>query len=539
MTAPEPGEASSTDPGAGFPRLLGAYVLLGRLSEGGMGRVYLALSRQDGNEQLCVIKRFGNPGAHLTARQTRENRQRFRREAKIAMAILHPSVARAFRYVDDGAQPYIVQEFVYGLTLEHLGAAMAKQDEHFSPALAAYVVGQMARALDYLHEFRHVGLVHRDLSPSNVMISHLGEVKVIDFGIAKATLVDATLTKPHVLIGKPGWIAPEVIAGQKPDRRADLFALGLLLWYLLAGRRPDERESAVPHLPAPSTFNLSLPPGMDDLVMKAIDQNPDRRFQTARAFLESVVPFMPASDRGPADLAELIKRFHPTLARQFFAQALRSGRRLLERAQEPRAPRWHRLAWLGLPVLAVLALSRITQRLPPHGPPARPAQLAPPRVSRSAPPEVATAVPGAWPAAAPRPGSALALPAAPLIANPTPAVPHSRAPAAPAAPAFPPPSEVKPPPPRRLTPPPDSTLAPSLLASAIQAFARGEADRALRLARASAKRRPSPEAFLLTGRILFQTEPEQARAALQNALRLSPDDPDADRLLAVLNARMP
>ena len=68
---------------------------------------------------------------------------------------------------------------------------------------------------------------------------------------------------------------------------------------------------------------------------------------------------------------------------------------------------------------------------------------------------------------------------------------------------------------------------------------RGEADRALRLARASAKRRPSPEAFLLTGRILFQTEPEQARAALQNALRLSPDDPDADRLLAVLNARMP
>lgn len=525
MIAQEAAESSSDE--SEFPRRLGRYVLVCHLGEGGMGRVYLALSKTGRKEKLLVIKRFGNPRSHFTEQEIDENKHRFRREAQITVALAHPCIARTFDSVDQGARAYLVQEFVDGMTLEYLNASMTSENDRFPIPVAAYVVGQVARALDYLHDFRGLGLIHRDITPSNVMLSKDGEVKVIDFGIAKATESADVLTKPNILIGKPIWTAPEVLAGRRPDRRADLYSLGLLFWSMLAGRTPNGQPAAADSLPHATTFNLDLPQALNNVVVTAIAKDPNERFQTAREFLEAVAPFMPGRSRGAIDLASLVTRYQPVLEKQFLAEVVSRGRPLLASvAIDTRPRRRSRLiSILVLPVVGALGVGIIFMKKPSL--PVRQALLSRPP-GPVAPPPIASE---SQPVVPPDDLSRVAAEAVPVPARPAKPPAGLRT-----AHLHPNPAANIPLPP---SPKPAGRSAEDLLDQAVEALSRGDSTRALALARASGSAHPSADAYILIGRILFETDPAAAAAALETAVRLAPGNRDANRLLGAIKQRLP
>ena len=532
-----------------FPRLFGSYVLVSHLGDGGMGRVYLALTRTAGSERLCVVKRFGNPRARFTPDQVQENKERFRREALLTMKLDHPSIARTFTWVHRDDQSFLVQEFIRGMTVEYLVSRMADADEHLPIPLVAHIVAEIARALEYLHQFRGWGLVHRDLTASNVMFSLSGNVKVIDFGIAKATLADdANLTRPNIIVGKPLWTAPEVVEGQHPDRRADLYALGLLFWCLVTGRNPehelaDDSTLSVGSttLPPPSTFNPETSKYIDELVRKASDRNPERRFQTAKEFLDAVAPLVPAAYQGQHELAATLSRYQPALQDKFFTEVVGRARPLLDKIAPEPTKRRKLLPLLVVPaiiasiVAAVATYShfRLSARAPAASPPA-------PSSTSPTTPFVIHPNPAPPPVPGPSASSSKEMPAERTAPTPTisPTPPAGRVRSRP--PRVEPELDTtrrtrprdEPPEQSQTTLPATGTeAAQSLLDSAFVATTRHELPKALSLARASIRAQPTTDGYLLLGRLLLASDPAGARAALEAALRLSPGNSEAKSLL--------
>ncbi len=160
-----------------FPQRWGAYVLIRPLGSGGMGSVFLALTGRAGNDKLCVVKRL-----NADTLSDGERLRRFRREADIARTLSHGAIAQTLAVDDHEGEPFIAQEFVAGRTLTQLGATALGMGERIPQTVAAYVAREVARALAYAHR---LGIVHRDIAPDNVMVSFDGEVRLIDFGIAR------------------------------------------------------------------------------------------------------------------------------------------------------------------------------------------------------------------------------------------------------------------------------------------------------------------------------------------------------------------
>jgi serine/threonine-protein kinase len=514
---------------APFPRYFGPHVLINRLGEGGMGRVYLALERTKQGTRLCVIKKFGNPHAFLvtfTPAQIEENKERFRREAEISMALSHPSIARTFSSVQDGARSYLVQEFVRGMTLEFVMSRANMPGDHFTVPLAAYIVAQLAGALDYVHSFRGVGLIHRDLSGSNVMFTNDGEVKIIDFGIAKTTLLDDGLTRPNVVVGKQLWTAPEVVAGANPDHRTDLYALGLLFWYLLTSKDPTSRLASSGELPPPSSVVAECPTEVDAIVRKAADPRPDRRYQSAGELLAAVTPLIPAGYRGKDALAEQMVRYRSPFSEKCLDEFIAEARVFME-STTPKAP-WiarHKRLALALGALAVLVALGVSlslhhvrpgqERIPVAPPPPPRSVEQPSAAIQPAPTAKAAKAPAAAQGATTRPSAS----AAPTV---------QKTASAPANPAH----ETAP----RLSVREQS--ADELLASAQDAFDRSNVSRALSLARLAAERGAGAEAFVLIGGCLVvKKDYAGTQEALEHALRLSPDNAEAKRGLEKLRRR--
>jgi serine/threonine protein kinase len=520
MAPSSPDDSSSGE--TKFPRRFGPYVLVTHLGEGGMGRVYLGLRNADGGEQLCVIKRFGNPRAQYSPDQILENQERFRREAEITMALDHPCIARTFNSVHEGSQPYLVQEFVKGKTLESLTSCLTNGKEHYAIPLAVHIVSQIAHALAYVHDFRSLGLVHRDLTPTNVMFADSGEVKVIDFGIAKATLLDDSLTQPHIVVGKPLWTAPEVVTGDKPDRRADLYALGLLFWHLLTGHDPTGYlAKVIAPLPPPSKFNPEVPTQLDGIVAKAVQVDPNRRFQTAADLLGVVSPLVPAGYQGSKELAHQLFRFRSPLADEGFADDIARARPLLEQAEPSRA-RLKMVLALLLSIAAMVALGfPLVRRFPRyHAEQPAPAQTAEPVAG----PQPPTALPEPPPEPAHQPSAA---PPAPLPPHPaTQPVYSAVSPRAKAA------RESKP------QPAAPQQTADELLVSALDSFDRSDIAKALSLARLAAERGAGAQAFvLISGCLYLKKDYSGAKEALEHALRLAPDNAEAKRGLEKIRRR--
>jgi hypothetical protein len=243
------------------------------LGHGGMARVHRGLDRQLGRQ--VAIKVLAPPFD-----RDREFVERFQREARAAAGLSHPNIVAVFDSGSDDGTQYIVTELVEGETL----ADRLRRDGPMPQAEAVAVAADIARALAAAHER---GLIHRDIKPGNVMLPPDGRVKVVDFGIARAAGSD-TLTNTGVVLGSTAYLSPEQASGQPADERADLYALGCVLYEMLTGRVPFSADTPIATMyrhvneepPPPSTF-APIPSELEDIVMRALEKDPKRRFASA------------------------------------------------------------------------------------------------------------------------------------------------------------------------------------------------------------------------------------------------------------------
>jgi serine/threonine protein kinase len=211
------------------PRTVGSFTIERELGAGGMGLVLLG--RHSTLDRLAVLKRLR---PELSASE--ELVERFAREARAAAAVHHQNVVAVYDWIGQRGEHYIAQEYVDGVDL---GAALA-QCGRFPWRVAALVALELARGLEAIHAR---GTVHRDLKPANVLLGRGGEVKIADFGIAIEAASDG-LTRPGTTLGTPPYMAPEQLLGERADARSDLFALGVVLYEMLAGKPPHREAGA-------------------------------------------------------------------------------------------------------------------------------------------------------------------------------------------------------------------------------------------------------------------------------------------------------
>src|SRR6058998_2213005 len=263
------------------PRRLGGRYELGQvLGRGGMAEVYLAHDTRLGRTVAVKTLR-----AYLARDPSFQ--ARFRREAQSAASLNHPAIVAVYDtgedYVDGVSIPYIVMEYVDGSTLRELLHSGRK----LLPERSLEMTIGILQALEYSHRN---GIVHRDIKPANVMLTRTGQVKVMDFGIARA-MGDAgmTMTQTAAVIGTAQYLSPEQAKGEQVDARSDLYSAGCLLYELLTGRPPFVGDSPVSvayqHVreePAPpSSVDREIPPEVDAITLKALAKRVDERYQSA------------------------------------------------------------------------------------------------------------------------------------------------------------------------------------------------------------------------------------------------------------------
>jgi eukaryotic-like serine/threonine-protein kinase len=273
----------------GAGRRLGRYELLTPIGEGGMGRVWAArMEGTRGFRKIVAIKALSS-----TAVNDPKFEQMLFSEAHLASQIRHRHVVEILDLGEEQGVVFIVMEWVDGESLHRLVHGGGRGDP-LPPEIAARIVADAASGLHAAHELcdeqgRHVGLVHRDVSPQNILIARDGTVKVVDFGIAKALGLASGATRTRELKGKISYMAPELVRSQPLDRRSDVFSLGVVLFEVLAGQRPfvADHEVAILQLiafgdaPRLSTQVPDCPPELEDIVANALARDPADRFQTA------------------------------------------------------------------------------------------------------------------------------------------------------------------------------------------------------------------------------------------------------------------
>src|ERR1044071_9455467 len=255
------------------PRRFGPYVLLKPLARGGMGALYLALSGPEDSAKLVVIKTV------LPHLADKEYLQRFGEGAQVVVRLSPGNLVPVFDSGQADGEIYLAMDFVEGRDLRATWNRCAKKGIAFPIDVAVHIVKELARGLHYAHSFGSLKLVHRDVSPPNVLLSYSGEVKVTDFGLASSTL-KMEKTAPGSIDGKVSYMAPEQARGEPLDGRTDLYAAGIILWELLTGRQlfPPGKEQpqdllkrarnpvAVP----PSQRAPRVPPALDAICLKAL-----------------------------------------------------------------------------------------------------------------------------------------------------------------------------------------------------------------------------------------------------------------------------
>jgi serine/threonine protein kinase len=281
-----------------------------------MAEVYLALSGElSGYRTLVVVKRIL---PHLAENQ--DFIRMFLDEARIAALLDHPNVVRIIEVGHDGDEYFLVMELVQGKPLSAIARKAVKENDPLTPAHAAYIVAQAANGLGYAHnlvdaEGRPLGVVHRDVSPQNILVSFEGAVKVIDFGIARA-LGRVSHTNPGGLKGKIEYMSPEQASSEEVDRRADVFALGVVLWESLTGKHLFRRETelatmrAIVDEPIPPASDVTpVAPELDAIVTRALQKRREDRFQTAQEMALALERYAFASEGfSPLQLAAYLKQ---------------------------------------------------------------------------------------------------------------------------------------------------------------------------------------------------------------------------------------
>ena len=280
-----------------------------------MAEVYLALSGElTGFRTLVVVKRIL---PHLVS--NREFIRMFFDEARIVALLDHPNIVRLIEIGQDGDEFFLAMDLIRGKPLSALMRKAIKEGSPLSQAQSAYLVAQAANGLGHAHTLLDAGglplnVVHRDVSPQNILVSYEGAVKLIDFGVARA-MGRVSETKPGGLKGKIHYMAPEQASSGRVDRRSDVFALGVVLWEAVVGHRPFRRETDLETLravvdepvPPPSKF-VKISARLESIIMRAVERKPDERFQTAQEMALALERYAYASPEfNPAQIATSMK----------------------------------------------------------------------------------------------------------------------------------------------------------------------------------------------------------------------------------------
>jgi serine/threonine-protein kinase len=276
---------------------IGRYEIVRKIATGGMAELFLArFVGPGGFEKRCALKRI-LPQFAADQVFTRM----FLNEARVTAMFDHPNLVQIFELgQDDHGQFYIAMELVNGLNLRQLNLMCAEKGILIPPELAAYMVSQALDGLEYAHNFKDpagqpLNLVHRDISPQNILVSYEGAVKLVDFGIVKGSSISGE-TQAGMLKGKVAYMSPEQASGEAIDRRSDLFSLGVCFYELVVGERPFQGaneimtlKSILEEAPLPVTsFVPDCPIGLERSIYKSLEKNPADRFRTAREFQTSV-----------------------------------------------------------------------------------------------------------------------------------------------------------------------------------------------------------------------------------------------------------
>jgi beta-lactam-binding protein with PASTA domain/predicted Ser/Thr protein kinase len=265
--------------------LAGRYELDGVLGHGGMAEVFLGTDRVLGRRIAIKVlsDRFARDGSFVA---------RFRREAQSAAALNHPNVVSVFDTGSDDGTHFIVMEYVRGKTLSEV----IRADAPLMPERAAEIAQGVAQALAFAHRG---GIIHRDVKPGNIMLTPTGDVKVMDFGIARATASES-LTQTATVLGTATYFSPEQAQGEPVDARSDIYSLGIVLYEMLTSQPPFAGDSAVTiaykHVREdpvpPRQLNSDVPAGLDAIVMKCLAKNPANRYQTVEELLQDLERFL-------------------------------------------------------------------------------------------------------------------------------------------------------------------------------------------------------------------------------------------------------
>jgi len=276
-----PGEPSGTR--------LGKYQLLRRIATGGMAEIFLARAQaMHGFEKQVVLKRI------LPQHASSDDFIRmFLAEARLAATLHHPNIVQVYDIGEEAGAYFFTMEYIQGEDLRRLVRAARRKQTPIPLAHILHIIMGMAGGLHHAHEKigtdgLPLGIVHRDVSPSNVLVTYEGDVKVVDFGIAKAAAAQNS-TIAGTLKGKIPYMSPEQCRGELVDRRSDIFSIGTLLWELTTGKRlfAGENEFAILNrvakadVPPPSSVRPEYPPELEAIVMRALSVDPENRYPTA------------------------------------------------------------------------------------------------------------------------------------------------------------------------------------------------------------------------------------------------------------------
>jgi serine/threonine-protein kinase len=312
-------------------RRFGPYLILQLSGAGGMGRVDIVLwSRPGGFTKVGVLKRM------RPELRTPEQEARFRREASIALRMSHGAIAQTLDVVEIDGEICLLQELVHGTTLAQLEHRAAGADERLPVPLVVHVTAEIARALAYAHSFDSGGVIHRDVTPDNIMLSFSGEPKLVDFGIARSA-ADQPLTEIGMVVGRPLYTAPEILAGHAADARSDVFSLGVVFWQALAGREfPGVGGSPAERAPPPSSANTAVPPELDAIALKATASRPEDRYATADEMHAALAASLPQGYVASRELAAFLARhFNVERERRELAESIERARGILAAEQPP------------------------------------------------------------------------------------------------------------------------------------------------------------------------------------------------------------
>jgi serine/threonine protein kinase len=293
-----------------------SLVLLDKLAAGGMAEVYRAKQLGHGGfEKIVAVKRILPQYA-----ESDDFKEMFLQEASLSAHLQHPNVVQTYSNGEVGGYLFLTMEYVDGKNLRQILSKVDRQKKRIPIEHALFVIAEAAKGLNYAHEYvdersgQAMNIIHRDMSPQNVMLGYDGTVKIVDFGIAKMA-AQAESTRAGVLKGKFGYMSPEQARGMQLDRRTDVFALGIILFELLTQRRlfasdDDMRTLRLVkecRIPRPSKYNPSIGPELDRIVLKALAKEKAERYSSAFEFYEDIQIFL--QEKFPRFMASDFSKF--------------------------------------------------------------------------------------------------------------------------------------------------------------------------------------------------------------------------------------